>query len=183
MKLQSTIKTFGIFAIALGATTMASFAGSKSYASKTEVAAPPMDEPCFTAGDFSLDLFAGYVWNQDDDSDDADAATGGIGLNYFFTEMIGVGADAYWYDHDGAIHNFDGSLIVRFPIQEICLAPYIYGGGGYRTNSHNEGSYHAGAGVEWKASDTLGIFADGRYTWLEDSGDTALARLGVRLHF
>lgn len=185
MKLQSTIKRYGIFAIALGASSMASFAGTKDYVSK-EVPAPAPEEPCFKAGDFSLDLFAGYTWGQDDDNNKEvldDAALGGVGVNYFFTEMVGLGVDAYWFDSNGAIHNFDGSLIIRFPIQSACIAPYIYGGGGFHTDGTNQGSFHAGAGVEWKFASTTSLFVDGRYTWLDESNDTALARAGVRLTF
>jgi hypothetical protein len=179
------MKNYALFSLALLGTSLAATAGTKDMVLK-EVPPPPAPAPCFAAGDFSLDLFAGYVWAADEDSGDGtygDSATGGIGLNYFFTEMIGVGVDAYWYDSDGAIHSFDGSLIVRFPIQEACIAPYVFGGGGFSTDSTNQGTYHAGAGIEWKASSTFGVFADGRYTWMDDTNDTVLARAGVRFTF
>lgn len=186
MKLQSTIKRYGIFALALVAPSFAVLAGPYKSVAMKEVAPPPMDEPCFAAGDFSADIFAGYVWGFDDEEAEEvyeDGAAGGVGFNYFFTEMVGVGVDAYWFDSDGTIHNFDGSLIIRFPIQEACIAPYVYGGGGFHTNSTNQGSFHAGAGVEWKFSDSTSLFGDGRYTWLDETNDTALARLGLRFSF
>lgn len=183
MKLQSTIKRFGILALALTAPTLAAVAGTMDYSSKAskEVPAPPViEEVCFEAGELQLDLFAGYVWAEGGHDD---SATGGVGINYFFTEMVGVGVDAHWWDGDGTIHSFSGSLIVRFPIQEICLAPYIYGGGGFDVNSEQYGSVHAGAGIEYRISDSIGVFADGRYTWGEDEYDDAMARGGIRFVF
>jgi hypothetical protein len=56
----------------------------------------PLPEPCFRAGEFQLDVFGSYngaITNEEF----GDGFGGGIGINYFFTEMIGIGISGNVY--------------------------------------------------------------------------------------
>jgi opacity protein-like surface antigen len=126
---------------------------------------------------------------------------GGIGINYFFTRNIGIGIDAAWLyakdrssvgdddDDHTTIHNFSGSLIARFPIDDKCLAPYLYVGGGAAVDGEQWASAHAGAGLEFRVQpQKMGIFVDGRWTYYGDRfGHEDLnnfsGRVGVRWVF
>jgi len=143
---------------------------------------------------------------------------GGIGINYFFTRNLGLGVDAAWlyakesdislsprellrerirnrFDDDSndndhtTLHNFSGSLIWRFPLDEHCLAPYIYVGGGCHVDGEQWASAHGGVGVEYRIQpQKYGVFLDGRWTYLGDRfghGDLNFfsTRLGFRFIF
>ncbi|HYG21198.1 MAG TPA: hypothetical protein VEH04_00340 [Verrucomicrobiae bacterium] len=144
----------------------------------------------FTAHELNLDLFGSYWAGQEKVEDVFDTNIrrgtwgGGIGLNYFLTREIGFGGDLNISDNDGNfIDSASGSLIARFPIESVGLAPYIFGGGTRLTDRHWEWAGHAGIGLEFRPNPITGIFADARYLWPDDSGDSLLLRAGLRLVF
>jgi opacity protein-like surface antigen len=165
------------------------------------------ETPCFSEGEFQLDIFGQYS----DGNGPYHAGLfrehgwgGGVGLNYFFHRNIGIGVDAAWLnaeenakvadadndDDDSTVfHNFSGSLIFRAPIDDLCLAPYVYVGGGFHVDGHQWASAHAGVGLEYRiVPQKVGIFVDGRWTYLGDRfgrGDLnyTSARLGMRFVF
>jgi opacity protein-like surface antigen len=182
-----------------------SFAGREvvSYSGKgTKEVAPA--ETCFLDQELQLDIYGAYV-----DGNRPHAGPirehgwgGGVGINYFFSRMIGVGVDATWIyadDNDGdndnnhddntIIHNFSGSLIFRFPSDETCLAPYVFVGGGFHVDGEQWASAHAGVGLEYRiVPNKIGIFTDARFTYFGDrfgDGDqnNIMARAGVRVVF
>ncbi len=144
----------------------------------------PEPEPCFRAQELQLDLFGSYT-NSIERSDHGDGFGGGLGVNYFFCKYVGIGASGNLYkgEANGA-WNFDTSLIARLPIESgsFCIAPYILGGGDLTTDGTTVGGWHAGGGLEWRATHHLGIFAEGRYIWAEDR-PAAMSRVGVRFVF
>src|SRR5215210_3694712 len=127
-------------ALALASTA---FAGDKVVSSHKDYRAP--EPECFRAHELQLDLFGQYSIGNGPDH----AGTfrdhgwgGGLGINYFFTRNLGLGVDAAWLSAKEApysasstdrteIHNFSASLICRFPIDRICVAPYLFAGGGF----------------------------------------------------
>ncbi len=154
-----------------------------SHKETKNVVTPP--ELCFRDHEFSLDVFGSFTNGARDYRYD-DGFGGGIGANYFFTRYIGLGADGNVYD--GGVHGVwsgTASLIVRFPVElgQTCFAPYVFGGGGVRSDGHTVGTEHAGAGVEFRATPRIGIFGDGRYTWAEDRRDAITSRVGIRFVF
>jgi hypothetical protein len=181
------------------------FAGHRTVSSGKDYKAPqaPM-EGCFKDQELQLDIFGAYA-----DGNALDHAGplqdhgfgGGLGVNYFFTRMVGLGVDAtglYGREsrHNGAIdpkhttvYNFTGSVILRFPIDSKCLAPYVFAGGGFHTDGDNWASAHGGLGVEYRVvPQKIGIFTDARWTYYGDrygNGDqnNAMARAGIRLVF
>jgi len=195
--------TITLFAsIALAAS---SFAGHEMVSSgkdfKESKVVPPV--LCFGDHELQIDIFGAYV--------DGNASThagpvrdhgwgGGVGVNYFFTRNIGVGAEGYWIaaDHNRAatndngetvFHNIDGSLIFRLPIDEMCLAPYAFVGGGVVLDGDQWAVGFAGLGVEYRVvPNKLGLFIDGRFNYYGDRyghGDqnNYTARAGVRWVF
>lgn len=161
-----------------------SFAGQEMKEFKA-----PAPEPCFQAGEFQLDLFGSYngaITNEEF----GDGFGGGVGVNYFFTEMLGFGVSGnvyqgnHTFNGDRAVWHTSANLIVRFPLQDICLAPYIFGGGGLGIDGTTVGTWEAGGGLEWRATPSLGVFAEGRYIWAASQDtDSTQTRVGVRFVF
>ena len=170
--------------LAACALATSAIAGPVSYSSKSakNVVQPQaaIGCDCFAPGAAIGINGTGIIFNGDGDDD---ALGGGVLAEYFFTEMIGIQGSYNILATDSEHHEFDGALIVRFPITSICLAPYIMGGGGYSTDSNDSWNVFAGAGLELRLPDVncLGIFADAAYHWADDDGtDFTLIRLGVK---
>ncbi len=90
----------------------------------------------------------------------------------------------------GALQAVAGSLLLRLPMDQYCLAPYIFAGGGGNFDGTNSGSAHWGGGLEYRAiPHKLGIFTDARFVWEKTQSDGVgnphytLVRLGVRWVF
>lgn len=185
-----------------------SFAGHEMAASSKEYK-PVAPEQCFNDQEFQLDIFGAYS-----DGNALDHAGplqdhgwgGGIGINYFFTRNIGIGVDGIalygrenrQQDDNGkqldsqkhhTAYSATSSIIFRFPIDEACLAPYVFLGGGYTTDGDEWASAHAGLGIEMRVvPQRIGIFTDARFTYYGDrygNGDqnNVMARAGLRLVF
>ena len=183
--------------LAAMALTSAAFAGQHIAIDKGYT--PPQPELCFAEGEFQLDLFGQYTDGNGPNHAGPireHAWGGGIGLNYFFTQNLGVGVDAAWLfgdewgSGDGdetTIHNFSASLIARFPMD--CVAPYVYVGGGAAVDGLQWASAHGGVGVEWRLQpQKMGVFVDGRWTYYGDrhgNGDlnNFSGRVGLRFIF
>ena len=144
----------------------------------------------YRANELSLEAFAAvagdgrrhdYVFG--DHHHDARGGGGG-GLEYFFCRYIGLEAESFALANR---HNSEsavgGNLVLRLPIAQTGLAPYIFGGGGdeftYRTESYED----AGAGVEFRFSRSFSLFGDGRFADPGHSRNYGLGRLGVKFTF
>ncbi len=166
----------------------AAYAGPVSYSGKdSKAVVPPVVETgcaCFEPG-FAMGIFgAGFL--PDNDSVEDDVLGGGVLLEYFFNPYIGVQATYGIFATDSEHHEYDGALVLRYPITSICLAPYVMVGGGGSTNSEQKGNYFAGAGLEYRieSASCLGIFADGAYHWdADEEADYTIVRLGVKFPF
>lgn len=135
----------------------------------------------FRPQEFQIDLF-GSLATRDRSGDSQLTGGGGVGLNYFFTPVVGIGADSYiedwkWPDH------VDGSLILRWPFQAAGVAPYIFGGGGRQYHDIIQWTKHAGGGMEFRFNRFTGLFADARYIWPDETRDYVLMRGGLRIGF
>ena len=172
--------TSSIFAsLALAAT---GFAGTEVRSGKDYKT--PAPEPCFKDVELQLDVFGSYT-NPASRSRYGSDFGGGLGVNYFFTRYLGVGVSGNIYDGNaGGVWNVDASVIARYPLElgTFCIAPYILAGGGVQTDGITTGAWHAGGGLEWRATSSIGIFGEGRYIWAEDN-DSATARVGLRFVF
>jgi hypothetical protein len=194
--------------MAIGLIAATSYAGDRMVSSGKESKAIKQtvpEETCFQDREFQLDLFGQYSVGEGPHQAGVmrdHGWGGGLGLNYFFMRQVGIGVDAAWLDvkestdfqrrggnGNTALHTFSGSLIVRFPIDHLCLAPYIYGGGGFEVDGKQWGSGHAGVGLEYRIKpNKVGLFVDGRWTYLGDRDERHdlnffSARAGIRLIF
>jgi hypothetical protein len=195
-----TTKTLGITLIVSSGLIASGFAGTPIVSKEYKAPEPIV---CFSEHEWQVDLFGQYSVGEGPHQAGIfrdHGWGGGIGINYFFTRNIGLGVDAAWLaakeapyvagdTERTALHNFSGSLICRFPIDHLCLAPYLYAGGGYHVDGEDWASAHGGVGVEYRIQpQKLGLFMDGRWTYLGDRfghGDLNFfsTRLGVRIVF
>jgi hypothetical protein len=152
-----------------------------------------MTTPRYRPHEFSLDLFGSYQAPEEKfsrlfrtDIRSTGIWGGGVGLNYFLTPIVGIGADSNFGDNRGAfVDHVVGSLFLRLPLGASGVAPYIYGGGGRGIDPAWQWLGHAGVGLEYRFNPATGIFMDGRYIWAEKSGysDSLLLRAGLRIVF
>jgi opacity protein-like surface antigen len=149
-------------------------------------------EELFRARELSIDLFGGVAVGQEtlenfsaNEVEEDDELGAGIGANFFITRWLGIGADAYTENTAASVvDNTSVSLILRLPLDEAHLAPYIFAGGGYQFDPDEEEFAQAGAGLEIRVTPNWGLFIDGRYRFYDGSdNDVGIARLGVRLAF
>ena len=145
----------------------------------------------YRANELSLDLFGSYQHPEhklshlfQTDIRNHGVWGGGIGVNYFFTKQVGIGADMNIPNNDGAfVDQVQGSLIARVPIGNSGFAPYVFGGGGRGFDPVDEWLGHAGVGGEFRLNRMTGVFVDGRYVWADRSSNRALFRAGLRFAF
>lgn len=148
-----------------------------------------METPYFKSMETSVDLFGSYTAASGNTDRFKDGFGGGLGVNHFFTKHFGLGLDAYAWEGDrprnGITAGVSGSLIARYPIEEIHLAPYVFGGvGGIFTESRSaQPSGHLGGGLEYRFTEHMGVFSDVRYVFADEDNDYALPRLGIRYAF
>ena len=170
--------------IACLALASSAFAGHEMKESKEYKAIP---EPCFKDQEFQIDAFGSYTDTQG--GGHADGFGGGLAFNYFFMRYLGIGVEGNIQSNGGVdpVWDFGGRLIARYPLElnggSLCLAPYIFGGGGVEVDGATVGTFHAGGGLEWRATHTIGVFGEGRYMWAGGPNDAAQVRLGVRFVF
>jgi hypothetical protein len=156
------------------------------------------DAPRYTTQELSLDLFGSYINPEGKFNDLFDTSIrngfwgGGVGLNYFLTREIGLAAD---YNisakpEGNLSDHVVGSLVLRLPLGNSGVAPYLLGSGGRAFNDlYGNDLYHwvygGGVGLEYRWSPTTGIFSDGRFLWSEEGTEYSrlLIRAGLRLVF
>ncbi len=150
------------------------------------------DDRLYPDSEITFDLFGLFAddkrkFNDAFDTTMRDGKWGaGIGVNYFFTRNIGIGADAFGIDNgDDLVDAVSASVILRLPIDVAHLAPYVFGGGGRQLEGSDTWTLHGGVGLELRMNRHTGIFVDGRYVWPEkdNRSDYALLRAGVRFAF
>lgn len=178
-----------ITTLALAALGLASAQAGSSYVSygKAPKAPAPVEVPslceCFNANTANVSVFAAGILPETESAGFEDSLGGGIAMSYFFTENVGLEGSYSAFDTDTVVHQLSGSLILRLPIKSICLAPYVLAGGSYHTDSVNQGTFHAGAGLDYRFANCFGVFADAQYNWAEDTVDYTTVRGGVRFGF
>jgi hypothetical protein len=135
----------------------------------------------FMPNEGSIDLFGTYA-TRDRFGNGEDGWGGGIGVNYFLTRYVGIGADSY-IEEWKVPYRVNGSLFIRLPIDPVGLAPYVFAGGGRQWKYAPQWTAHAGAGLEFRLNSHTGFFADARRVFADRTEDYALWRAGLRLVF
>jgi len=135
----------------------------------------------FTEREFTLDVF-GFGATRDRGGADKSAWGYCVGVNYFLTRNLGVGADSY-ADAFKLLYQLNFSGIYRYPLESISLAPYAYAGFGRQWDNRAQWLGHIGGGAEYRLSDRAGFFADIRGVFPETTRNAAVLRFGFRLKF
>lgn len=133
-----------------------------------------------TATGRAYEFYNGYAHHHHDL-----AGGGGAGLAFFFCKYVGIEGEAYSTRFfPNFVDNVGGNLVLRWPIANIGLAPYVFGGGGHQFNEGQATYADTGVGVEYRFNPMLGIFIDGRAV-LPDNGfrNYGMGRLGLRFAF
>ncbi len=172
-----------LMSLALATAVVAGPAGYPSKNPKAPVAPmppPPTGCNCFGPG-ASFDVFGGAILPDGG----KDALGGGVGVEYFFNRYLGVDLNYGVYATNSEHHEFDGNLVLRLPIDSLCVAPYVLGGGGYSVNSIKRANWDVGGGLDIRipSASCLGIFAEGAFHFAEKGDDYTTVRLGMRIPF
>lgn len=171
------------------ATAAISFAGEIVSSKKVVV---PADDCRFRANEWQLDcatVGAAGVYN----GQGKQALGGNFGVNYFFTQYLGIGLD----NSVGSMRNagltgwtglqagysLQADLLLRYPICGWNVAPYAMIGGGGSWGPASQGDGNVGGGIEWRALQHIGLFADCRWLYGNNGLMMALPRVGVRVNF
>jgi len=135
------------------------------------------DEETFNARERVFSLFGSYV------DKPGDYGGMGVGVTYYITQRLGVGAVTHVEDIGGTIiDNVAGEGYFRFPLKNAPIAPYVTAAIGRSFDTH-EMFYLAGGGAEWQWKPRLRAFGDLSWQINDDSRDGFALRLGVRLGF
>src|SRR4051812_48731394 len=112
-----------LLSLSLGSMAMA---GSTYVAASSGkgVVAPPPPQACFGPG-FDVGIFGGGFLPTHR-GDDYDSCLGGGALaEYFFDEHFGIQVSYGAFATGGTQHVITGDLVIRFPLDQGCVAPYI----------------------------------------------------------
>lgn len=167
------------------------------WANETFVYDPnPGHHPLFTANETTLDFFGTYLNPEHNFTSFPNRNIhrgtwgGGVGMNYFWSKDVGIGADTSFQDGESKfVNHVGGNLMVRFPIEPLRMAPYVFAGGGRNFDPIGSWFGDAGGGLEFRLNHNLGIFGDGRYIWndrairADGTRDSLLLRAGIRVAF
>jgi hypothetical protein len=108
----------------------------------------------------------------------------GVGLSYFITRNIGIGAEAYSENTTGVfVDSASANLILRLPLGQSGLAPYVFGGGGHQFDRLKVWFGQAGVGMEYRFCPHVGVFVDARGVVPNETKYYGVARLGLRFAF
>ena len=150
--------------------------------------------PKYADQELSLDLFASYINPEGRFGDLFETNLrqgfwgGGAGVNYFFTRYVGLGADfniSSKPDDLNLVDQVTGNVLVRLPLGNSGLAPYMIGSGGRAMSPRYDWLYGGGLGLEMRINPKTGIFSDARFLWANQTqaDNRLLIRAGVRLAF
>lgn len=181
---KTTITTLALAALGLASAQAGS--GYVSYGKAPKAPAPvqvPSLCECFNGNTSNVSVYAAAILPSTSSADFDDAFGGGIAMDYFFTENVGIQGSYSLFGTDSEVHQFSGSLVLRLPIKSLCLAPYALLGGSLHTDGVTQGTFHAGGGLDYRFSGCIGLFADAQYNWAQDTTDYTTIRTGVRIGF
>jgi opacity protein-like surface antigen len=190
------------------------FAGEPVVPSKEVVTPPAPIQELYRANEWQLDLFGAYAPAGGKGSRflGDHAWGGGADVNYFFTKYLGLGLEGDVLRGTGVREGdvsgqFALNALVRYPIGNTGWAPYAFAGiggfvpgdnsnfantfsNGFRREFRNRNNDdillegHWGAGLEYRFTRHIGVFADGRYEVVDQSRNNfGMIRTGVRFAF
>jgi hypothetical protein len=141
--------------------------------------AQPADAGFYGPSELSGDLY-GFTASRDRGGADQQAWGPGVGVNYFITRNLGIGADSY-ADAFKLPYQANASAIFRYPLGDSGLAPYGFAGAGRQWDNRAQWLGHLGIGLEYRFSERTGVFADVREVFPEKTADSIVFRVGFRI--
>jgi high affinity Mn2+ porin len=195
------------FAFATAFLSYPGLAGELSDASKQLPANPLLPSPSyFRDNEWSVGLFGSYLNTYYDNQFGIGhhAWGGGLEASYFYFKYLGISVDGDAFvesPHGSFGGTATGNLVLRLPLDNffpnIHVAPYIFGGVGtlysdevalpssvpgvkkFLTRTALVGD--VGGGIEFRISPHLGVFADTRYNFTQNTRNEFMTtRLGMR---
>jgi len=153
-----------------------------------------VNAPRYSAQELSLDLFGSYNNPEGKFNELFETSLhhgywgGGAGLNYFFTPALGIGVDFNMSSKPDDLRLVDqvtGNLLLRLPLGNSGVAPYLIGSGGRGISPQYEWVYGGGVGLENRFNPATGVFSDARFLWNDKttSDNRLLIRAGLRFTF
>ena len=201
------MKKFIAFSVVMFA-SYGAFAGEQADKDLT-VPAPPPPASYFRSNELSVGAFGSYLdtYGENNQGIGNRAWGGGLEVSYFYFKYLGLSVDGDAFneipgDNFGA--TVTGNLILRLPLDDYLpnfhVAPYLFGGAGkfyservgLPTSTPGVQRYvgrsgilaDVGGGIEYRFNPNLGIFADARYNFAENSrNDFITTRLGIGYAF
>jgi hypothetical protein len=173
-----------LFAVAMLASSV--MAGPVTYDKGSKGVVPPTPtESCFGPG-FDIGIFGSALLPSTTRNGYDDGGGGGILVDYFFCNYVGIEASYAANSTASTLHTYGADLVLRAPIESLCVAPYIMAGGGGDTDGSSLGQFNAGGGLDFRfRGSPIGLFADAAYYWHSDSDrdrDYTLIRAGLKWH-
>ncbi len=159
-------------------------AGTEAKSFKKEIV--ELETCRFRDTEFQIDVFGAFAANPQfrTHGETLNTGVGGGGaLNFFFARYFGIGLEGLWYGNGGAAeHMVIGNLFFRYPICKWNVAPYVMLGGGVGFDHETVGFGHVGGGMEYRITDHIGLFSDGRFVY-GPSNTLGITRVGLRYAF
>ena len=142
----------------------------------------PVEEPClYRDMEFQVDAFGTGAFYRSGNP----GWGGGLGFNIFAFRYIGLGVEQMVVgNNNGTEWGTIGNLFLRYPICSWNLAPYaMVGIGKLYGTGESVGIGHVGGGLEYRFTENIGLFADGRWVYSPQIDGGVLARTGLRFAF
>ncbi len=143
--------------------------------------------PLFRDQELFFDLYGSYVRHDERSSghsghSDRDGFGGGLSIGHYFGYYIGARFDVNFSSVDAAEITLGGDILLRYPIRETHVAPYVFAGGGVMLDHGDPGFFRLGGGLEWRFTPHFGIFGEGSYGWVyqDTDGENLLIKVGIR---
>jgi hypothetical protein len=135
----------------------------------------------YNCNELSLDII-GFTASRDKGGGDHQAWGPGAGVNYFFNEYLGLGADTY-ADAFTVPYLLNGSAVLRYPINRTPVAAYGFGGFGREWWHAPQWMEYIGAGGEYRFRPHTGAIVDIRGVFPHQTDDYWVLRFGFRITF
>jgi len=139
------------------------------------------DQAIYGPHEFSIDALGAFA-SRDKNGSDNSAWGYGVGVNYFFSEYYGIGADSY-ADAFNWPYDLNVTGIMRYPIGKSGWAPYGYAGFGRQWAHAAQWFGDLGGGIEFRFSQRTGTFTDLRGMFPAETDSYLLWRFGFRFAF
>ena len=148
----------------------------------------------FSDEQFFFDLYGNYVnrtgnmtdCSCTDDHHKMNGFGGGISFGYYVVpSYVVLRADASFSSVHDASREIAADVLLRLPLMDGRLAPYLIAGGGIEAVDGNNWFWHVGGGLEYRFTQNFAIFSECTYSWVDnpDNNNNLTVKAGVRVSY